>query len=73
MRFIWLSRGDLKGEPENEIIAAQYRHYKLNVMQQKYYKQKQTAIADSVNSLMRQCNTSHQYAHYCKRTVHKET
>ena len=37
------------------------RHYKPNIMQQKYYKQKQIANADSVNSLMRQWNTSCQH------------
>jgi hypothetical protein len=34
--FLWLSRGDLKGETESEIIAAPDRALKPNIMQQKY-------------------------------------
>jgi hypothetical protein len=30
--FLWLSRGDLRGENDNEIISAQIRHYKPNIM-----------------------------------------
>jgi hypothetical protein len=52
--LLWLSWGDLKGETDSEITAAQDQHYKPNIMRQKYYKQKQIASVDSVNSLMRQ-------------------
>jgi hypothetical protein len=30
--FLWLSRGDLRGETDSEIISAQIRHYKPNIM-----------------------------------------
>jgi hypothetical protein len=74
MTFLWLSRGDLKGEHENEITAAQDQALQTKCHATKILQtKKKTAIADSVNNLMRQCNISHQYAHYCKRTVHKET
>jgi hypothetical protein len=46
--LLWLSRGDLKGEPESEIVAAH------DIMQQKYCKEKQIANPDYVKSLMRQ-------------------
>jgi hypothetical protein len=29
---LWLSTGDLKGETDSEIISAQIRHYKPNIM-----------------------------------------
>jgi hypothetical protein len=51
--FLWLSKGDLKAETESEIVQHKTNHYKQNV-QQKDCTQKQTANADSVNSLMRQ-------------------
>ena len=49
--FLRQSRGDLKGETESEIIPAQDQalHTKYAT---KYYKQQQTANADSVNNLM---------------------
>jgi len=46
--LLWLSRGDLKEEPESEILAAH------DIMQQKYYKEKQIANADYTKNLMRQ-------------------
>ena len=36
-------------------------------MQQKYYKQKQTANADPVNKLKRQQNTSYQHTQYWQK------
>jgi hypothetical protein len=36
--FLRLSRGDLKGETDSEIITAQDQHCKPNIMRQKYYK-----------------------------------
>ena len=44
-------------------------------MRQKYYKQKQTANADSVNNLMRQWNTSYLISMPStgKRTIYKKT
>jgi hypothetical protein len=52
-RLLWLSRGDLKGETESEITAAQDRE-----LQTKYHAtvilqtDKQAANADCVNSLV---------------------
>jgi hypothetical protein len=40
------------------------RHYEQNIVQQKYYKQKQTAKTGYVNNLMRQQNTSRQHAQH---------
>ena len=34
--FLWLLKGDLKAETESEIVAAQTRHHKKSIMQQKY-------------------------------------
>jgi len=31
-KFLWLSRVDLKGETDNEIISAQIRNFKPNIM-----------------------------------------
>jgi hypothetical protein len=47
-------RGDLKGESVSEVTATQDQALKENIMQQKYYKQKQRAIACCVNKLIRQ-------------------
>ena len=53
--FLWLSKGDLKAEPESEIVAAQDR-----ALQTKYYTAKilnterQIASADFANNLTRQ-------------------
>jgi hypothetical protein len=51
--FLWLLMGDLKAVTESEVIAAQDLHYKQNIVQQRYYKQKQIANADCVNNLTR--------------------
>jgi len=51
--FLWLSRGDLKGETESEIIAVQDQALQTKHHATKQnYKRKQTANADSVNSMM---------------------
>ena len=55
--FLWLQRGNLKGETESETIAAHDQAIQTKIMQQKYYKQKQMTNADYVNNLMRQQNT----------------
>jgi len=52
--LLWLSSGDLKGENESEIIAAQDQALQTKYHAIKHYKHKQTANADSVNSFMRQ-------------------
>jgi hypothetical protein len=44
--LLWLLRGDLKGETGSEIIAAEIRHCKPNIMRQKYNKQKERANAE---------------------------
>ena len=44
--LLWLWRGELKVETGSEIIAAQIRHCKPNIMRRKYYKQKQIANVD---------------------------
>jgi hypothetical protein len=44
--LLWLSSGELKGETDSEIIAAQDQALPPNIMQQKYYTQKQTANVD---------------------------
>jgi hypothetical protein len=49
-----LSRGDLKGENESEIIATQDQTLQTTFVQLKCYKQKAVANADPVNNLMRQ-------------------
>ena len=51
--FLWLLRGDLKGETESEIIAAQDQALQTTYHATKYYTQKKIAKADSVNNLMR--------------------
>jgi len=34
--FLWLSKGELKAETESEIVAAQDRRYKQNIVRHKY-------------------------------------
>jgi len=48
----------------SDTSTSEIRHYKQNILQQKYYKQKQTAGADCVNSLTRQQIASYQLARY---------
>jgi hypothetical protein len=55
--FLWLLRGDLKGETESEIIAAQDQASQTKYHTTQYYKQKEITNADSLNNLMRQWNT----------------
>jgi hypothetical protein len=50
--FLWLSREDLKGGTESEIIAAQDQALQTKHHAQKKYKRKQLAKADFVNNLM---------------------
>ena len=54
--FLWLSRGDLKGQTESENNSSTRSGITnhINITQQKYYKQKQVSNADSINNLMRQ-------------------
>lgn len=53
--FFWLSRGNLKAETEDELIAVQ-KHVCQNkyYMEQKHYNQKQIANADYVEKTTRQ-------------------
>ena len=55
--FLWLSRGDVKGETESEITAAQDEVLQTTYHATKILEQKQIANADSVNNLTRQWNT----------------
>jgi len=43
-----------EAETESEMIEHEIRHYKLNTMQPRYYKQKLRANADYLNNLTRQ-------------------
>ena len=43
---LWLLRGDMKGETESEVIAAQDQALQIKIMSQKHYKQKQVANAE---------------------------
>jgi len=57
--FLRLSRWDVRGETESEIIAAQdqalrTKYYTNNIYIYIYYRQKQRANTDYVNKLMRQ-------------------
>jgi len=65
--LLWLSRGDLKEETESEIIAAQDQALQTKYHATNYYKQKQTANADTVNNLTRLWNTSYQHAQYWQK------
>jgi hypothetical protein len=49
--FLWLSKGDLKAEPESEIVAAQDQALRTKYHATKYCKQKQIANADYVTNL----------------------
>ena len=55
--FLWLSRGDLKGQTEGEIIAAQDQVLKDKYHAPKLLQTETGTNADSVNNLMRQWNT----------------
>ena len=59
--FLWLLRGDLRGETESEMTAAHDEALQTNSMRQKYYKQKEKANGDNINSLMKQ-ETHHKTA-----------
>jgi hypothetical protein len=65
--FLWLSKGDLKAETENEIVAAQDQALQPNTIQQKYCKQKQIVNADCVNNLRRQQTALCQRAQYWQK------
>ena len=53
--FLWLSRGDLKGETESKGITTKEQALQKKLSCNKnIYKQKQIANADYVNNLMRQ-------------------
>jgi len=56
--FRWLSSGDLKGQTENEIIAAQDQVLQAKYHATKLLQTKTGTSADSENNLMRQWNTS---------------
>ena len=55
--FLWLSRGDLKGQTESEILAAQDQVLQAKYHAPKLLKTETGKNADSVNNLMRQWNT----------------
>jgi len=44
-KFIWLSRGDLKGETESEVTAVQHQALQNKCHGQKYYKQKMQTVS----------------------------
>ena len=54
--FLWLLRGDLKGQTENEIIAAQDQALQAKYHATKLIQTETGTNADSVNNLMRQWN-----------------
>jgi len=56
--FLWLSRGDLKGQTRSEIIAAQDPALRAKYHATKLLQTETGTSADSVNNLMRQWNTS---------------
>jgi hypothetical protein len=57
---LWLLRGDLKGETGSEIIAAEIRHCKPNIMRQNITNRNREQM-QSVNNLMRQWNGSYRH------------
>jgi hypothetical protein len=67
--FLWISRGNLKAETEDEIIAVQVQVTKTNIVQQKQYNQKQIANADSVENMKRQWTALYQHAHYFQNNI----
>ena len=72
--FLWLLRGDLKGETESEIIAAQDQALQTKYHTTKYYTWKK----DSKSGLCKQFDETHRTLHSSmrnsgKRTIHKET
>jgi len=52
--FLWLPRGDLKGETASEVTTTQDQAFQTKATPKKYYKQKERANAESVNNLTRQ-------------------
>jgi len=52
--LLWLSRGDMKAETENEIIAAQDQILQTTYCAIKMWLTETDANADCINSLMRQ-------------------
>jgi hypothetical protein len=55
--FLWLLRGDLKGQTESEITAAQDQALQVKYRATKLLQTETGTNADSVSNLIRQSNT----------------
>lgn len=61
---LWLQRGDLKAETENEIMAVRDQELHTRYGATKIAKQKHRANADNINKLARQQTALYDRAHY---------
>jgi hypothetical protein len=55
--YRWLKFGDIKGETERTIVAAQDQAINTNYFRKKILKQKQTVNADYVKNMRKQSTT----------------
>jgi hypothetical protein len=67
--FLWLSRGDVKGETESEIIAAQYQALQTKYYGTKILQMETDSKCTHCKQLMRVC--AHLHFNICKVIVLK--